>query len=186
MQRPALKRRYICSSWHERGSFGKQSSWILTLLTVPLQSASLQQQISDDAGAATAARNELMELKRNLQTLEIELQSITAMVRENGTEGVRLHNLHYCSKTPRRICCNERGFIYSPRYPGPTVPKPSLATPHNKWYHGRSLRIWDKEARAQGGTTLNCFKITLSGELTSVWLELNRFTPGALGNLTSH
>ncbi|NP_001028569.2 keratin, type I cytoskeletal 26 [Mus musculus] len=43
------------------------------------KSASLQQQISDDAGAATAARNELMELKRNLQTLEIELQSITAM-----------------------------------------------------------------------------------------------------------
>ncbi|XP_031208406.1 keratin, type I cytoskeletal 26 [Mastomys coucha] len=43
------------------------------------KSASLQQQISDDAGAAMAARNELMELKRNLQTLEIELQSITAM-----------------------------------------------------------------------------------------------------------
>ncbi|XP_034360614.1 keratin, type I cytoskeletal 26 isoform X1 [Arvicanthis niloticus] len=43
------------------------------------KSASLQQQISDDAGAATAARNELMELKRSLQTLEIELQSITAM-----------------------------------------------------------------------------------------------------------
>lgn len=43
------------------------------------KSASLQQQISDDAGAITAARNELMELKRNLQTLEIELQSITAM-----------------------------------------------------------------------------------------------------------
>lgn len=55
---------------------------------VPLQSASLQQQISDDAGAATAARNELMELKRSLQTLEIELQSITAMVRETRTEGV--------------------------------------------------------------------------------------------------
>uniref|UniRef100_A0A8D2AKS0 Keratin 26 n=1 Tax=Sciurus vulgaris TaxID=55149 RepID=A0A8D2AKS0_SCIVU len=43
------------------------------------KSASLQQQISDDAGAATAARNELTELKRNLQTLEIELQSLTAM-----------------------------------------------------------------------------------------------------------
>ncbi|XP_036889051.1 keratin, type I cytoskeletal 26-like [Sturnira hondurensis] len=42
------------------------------------KSASLQQQISDDAGAATVARNELMELKRNLQTLEIELQSLRA------------------------------------------------------------------------------------------------------------
>uniref|UniRef100_A0ABI8A852 IF rod domain-containing protein n=1 Tax=Felis catus TaxID=9685 RepID=A0ABI8A852_FELCA len=43
------------------------------------KSASLQQQISDDSGAATTARNELMELKRNLQTLEIELQSLMAM-----------------------------------------------------------------------------------------------------------
>ncbi|XP_028745383.1 keratin, type I cytoskeletal 26 [Peromyscus leucopus] len=43
------------------------------------KSATLQQQISDDAGAASAARNELMELKRSLQTLEIELQSISAM-----------------------------------------------------------------------------------------------------------
>ncbi|XP_066220537.1 keratin, type I cytoskeletal 26-like [Saccopteryx leptura] len=42
------------------------------------KSASLQQQISDDAGAATVARNKLTELKRNLQTLEIELQSLTA------------------------------------------------------------------------------------------------------------
>ncbi|XP_012621274.2 keratin, type I cytoskeletal 26 [Microcebus murinus] len=43
------------------------------------KSATLQQQIFDDAGAATAARNELTELKRNLQTLEIELQSLMAM-----------------------------------------------------------------------------------------------------------
>ncbi|KAL2765098.1 keratin, type I cytoskeletal 26 [Daubentonia madagascariensis] len=43
------------------------------------KSATLQQQIFDDAGAATAARNELMELKRNLQTLEIELQSLLAV-----------------------------------------------------------------------------------------------------------
>ncbi|XP_054449847.1 keratin, type I cytoskeletal 26-like [Pteronotus mesoamericanus] len=42
------------------------------------KSASLQQQISDDEGAATVAKTELMELKRNLQTLEIELQSLTA------------------------------------------------------------------------------------------------------------
>ncbi|XP_049636014.1 keratin, type I cytoskeletal 26-like [Suncus etruscus] len=43
------------------------------------KSASLQQQISVDEGAATAARHELMELKRNLQTLEIEFQSVMAM-----------------------------------------------------------------------------------------------------------
>ncbi|XP_005394427.1 PREDICTED: keratin, type I cytoskeletal 26 [Chinchilla lanigera] len=43
------------------------------------KSASLQKQISDDAGAATAARNQLMEQKRSLQTLEIELQSLLAM-----------------------------------------------------------------------------------------------------------
>ncbi|KAI5944448.1 Keratin, type I cytoskeletal 26, partial [Manis javanica] len=44
-----------------------------------LQSTSLIRQISDDAGAATVARNELSELKRNLQTSEIEFQSLTAM-----------------------------------------------------------------------------------------------------------
>ncbi|XP_037349170.1 keratin, type I cytoskeletal 26 [Talpa occidentalis] len=43
------------------------------------KSASLQQQISDDEGAVAAARSELMELKRNLQTSEIELQSVTAV-----------------------------------------------------------------------------------------------------------
>ncbi|XP_012658458.1 keratin, type I cytoskeletal 26 [Otolemur garnettii] len=43
------------------------------------RSATLQQQISDDEGAVTAARNELTELKRNLQTLEIELQSLMAV-----------------------------------------------------------------------------------------------------------
>ncbi|XP_006214350.2 keratin, type I cytoskeletal 26 [Vicugna pacos] len=43
------------------------------------KSTSLQQQISDDAGEAAAARNELMELNRNLQTSEIELQSFVAM-----------------------------------------------------------------------------------------------------------
>ncbi|KAM5272556.1 keratin, type I cytoskeletal 26 [Ctenodactylus gundi] len=43
------------------------------------KSASLRQQISDDAGAATAARNELMELKRSQQNLEIELQSLIAL-----------------------------------------------------------------------------------------------------------
>ncbi|KAM4843281.1 keratin, type I cytoskeletal 26 [Thomomys bottae] len=43
------------------------------------KSASLRQQISDDSGAVTSARCELTELKRNLQTLEIELQSLVAM-----------------------------------------------------------------------------------------------------------
>ncbi|XP_048373232.1 keratin, type I cytoskeletal 24-like [Sphaerodactylus townsendi] len=38
----------------------------------------LQQQIYDDAGAANSARNELMELKRSFQALEIELQSLIA------------------------------------------------------------------------------------------------------------
>ncbi|NP_001333105.1 keratin, type I cytoskeletal 27 [Equus caballus] len=42
------------------------------------KSASLQQQISDDAGATSSARNELTEMKRTLQTLEIELQSLLA------------------------------------------------------------------------------------------------------------
>ncbi|KAM5273413.1 keratin, type I cytoskeletal 27 [Ctenodactylus gundi] len=42
------------------------------------KSTSLQQQISDDAGATTSARNELTEMKRTLQTLEIELQSLLA------------------------------------------------------------------------------------------------------------
>ncbi|XP_037664835.1 keratin, type I cytoskeletal 28 [Choloepus didactylus] len=43
------------------------------------KSATLQQQISDEAGAAMTARNELTEMKRTLQTLEIELQSLLAM-----------------------------------------------------------------------------------------------------------
>nr|XP_014689368.2 keratin, type I cytoskeletal 26 [Equus asinus] len=49
------------------------------------KSTSLQQQIYDDAGAATAARNELTELKRSLQTLEIELQSL--MAKKHSYEG---------------------------------------------------------------------------------------------------
>ncbi|KAM9596237.1 keratin, type I cytoskeletal 26 [Trichechus inunguis] len=43
------------------------------------KSASLRQQISDDTGAATAARNKLTELTRDTQTLEIELQSLMAV-----------------------------------------------------------------------------------------------------------
>uniref|UniRef100_A0A8C6RM13 Keratin 28 n=1 Tax=Nannospalax galili TaxID=1026970 RepID=A0A8C6RM13_NANGA len=42
------------------------------------KSATLQQQISNDVGAATSARTELTELKRTMQTLEIELQSLLA------------------------------------------------------------------------------------------------------------
>uniref|UniRef100_A0A287D0M9 Keratin 28 n=1 Tax=Ictidomys tridecemlineatus TaxID=43179 RepID=A0A287D0M9_ICTTR len=45
------------------------------------KSATLQQQIFDDAGAATSARTELTEMKRTLQTLEIELQSLLATKR---------------------------------------------------------------------------------------------------------
>ncbi|XP_074076674.1 keratin, type I cytoskeletal 24-like [Macrotis lagotis] len=43
------------------------------------QSASLQAQISTDAGAANSAKSEITELKRTLQGLEIELQSQLAM-----------------------------------------------------------------------------------------------------------
>ncbi|EHB01628.1 Keratin, type I cytoskeletal 28 [Heterocephalus glaber] len=42
------------------------------------KSASLQQQMSQDAGEATRARTELSELKRRLQTREIELRSLLA------------------------------------------------------------------------------------------------------------
>jgi acidic type I keratin len=73
---------HLCKLYR-RGWFSRQSSWSLILLTIPLQSASLQQQISDGAGAVTVARNELTELKRNLQTLEIELQSLVALVCRN-------------------------------------------------------------------------------------------------------
>ncbi|XP_067397376.1 keratin, type I cytoskeletal 24-like isoform X2 [Emydura macquarii macquarii] len=41
-------------------------------------SQQLQQQIYDDAGAANSARHEITELKRTLQTLEIELQALLA------------------------------------------------------------------------------------------------------------
>ncbi|XP_055476102.1 keratin, type I cytoskeletal 24 [Psammomys obesus] len=43
------------------------------------RSASLQAQICTDAGAASSARNEVMELKRTVQALEIELQSQLAL-----------------------------------------------------------------------------------------------------------
>ncbi|KAL1779437.1 keratin, type I cytoskeletal 24 [Sigmodon hispidus] len=43
------------------------------------RSASLQAQICTDAGAADSAKNEVMELRRTVQTLEIELQSQLAL-----------------------------------------------------------------------------------------------------------
>ncbi|EHB01629.1 Keratin, type I cytoskeletal 27 [Heterocephalus glaber] len=43
------------------------------------KSASLQQQISEDIGSATSAKNELLEMKRMAQGLEIELQSSVAL-----------------------------------------------------------------------------------------------------------
>ncbi|XP_071460126.1 keratin, type I cytoskeletal 28 isoform X6 [Marmota flaviventris] len=61
------------------------------------KSATLQQQIFDDAGAATSTRTELTEMKRTLQTLEIELQSLLATKRSlecslTETEG------NYCTQ----------------------------------------------------------------------------------------
>ncbi|XP_057570446.1 keratin, type I cytoskeletal 28 [Hippopotamus amphibius kiboko] len=63
------------------------------------KSASLQQQqqISDAAGAATPARNELTEMKRTLRTLDMELQSLLATKRSlecslTETEG------NYCAQ----------------------------------------------------------------------------------------
>ncbi|XP_020010473.1 keratin, type I cytoskeletal 28 [Castor canadensis] len=61
------------------------------------KSATLQQQISDDAGAASSARTQLTELKRTLQTLEIELRSLLATKQSlecslTETEG------NYCSQ----------------------------------------------------------------------------------------
>ncbi|KAM6163592.1 keratin, type I cytoskeletal 24-like [Rhynchocyon petersi] len=49
------------------------------------QSASLQKQISTDAGAVSSAKSEIMELKRVLQALQIELQSGLAM--QSSLEG---------------------------------------------------------------------------------------------------
>ncbi|XP_052612790.1 keratin, type I cytoskeletal 24-like isoform X2 [Peromyscus californicus insignis] len=43
------------------------------------RSASLQAQISTDAGAANSAKNEITELRRTMQALEIELQSQLAL-----------------------------------------------------------------------------------------------------------
>ncbi|KAH0626850.1 hypothetical protein JD844_002104 [Phrynosoma platyrhinos] len=61
----------------------------------------LQQQIYDDAGAANSARNELIELKRSFQSLEIELQSLLAkkaslegtLAETEGNYSSQLHQL---------------------------------------------------------------------------------------------
>uniref|UniRef100_A0A4X2KAI1 IF rod domain-containing protein n=1 Tax=Vombatus ursinus TaxID=29139 RepID=A0A4X2KAI1_VOMUR len=49
------------------------------------QSATLQAQISTDAGAADSAKREMLELKRTLRGLEIELQSLMTM--QDSLEG---------------------------------------------------------------------------------------------------
>ena len=81
VQRKGKKQARDALTWHP---VLIQASLITRLIT--FQSASLQQQISDDAGATTSARNELTEMKRNLQTLEIELQSLLATVSKNDTK----------------------------------------------------------------------------------------------------
>ena len=81
VQRKGKKQSRDALTWHP---VLIQASLITRLIT--FQSASLQQQISDDAGATTSARNELTEMKRNLQTLEIELQSLLATVSKNDAK----------------------------------------------------------------------------------------------------
>uniref|UniRef100_A0A2K5F5R9 Keratin 28 n=1 Tax=Aotus nancymaae TaxID=37293 RepID=A0A2K5F5R9_AOTNA len=63
------------------------------------KSASLQQQISHDAGAATSARSQLTEMRRTLQTLEIQLQSQLATVGDSEGQPGSCDSRNSCSKS---------------------------------------------------------------------------------------
>lgn len=79
-------------------------------LACPLQSASLQQQMSHDAGKATRARTELTELKRTLQTQEIELRSLLATVGQPDSKRWKTPSCLPCT-TLLQVLRRKAGFV---------------------------------------------------------------------------